>query len=258
MSAYSIPAEALCVLDILHDIFGESMIAAYLHGSAVLGGLKSDSDIDVLAVVNEPLPDDVLIALASELMRSSGRIGNIDGIRHLDLSVVKLSDIVPWVHPPRVLFQYGEWLRKDFESGWIPQVKQDPDLTIILKQAEQHSVTLLGTERINLIPPIPKSDLFKALKDVIPGLVGQMKNDERNVLLTLARIWATVATGMFMAKSQAAEWVIERLPQENTALLALAKDAYCGNELDDWNNTDLTEIVEIMTANIDEAFLRCW
>ena len=38
------------VLGALRDVLGPALIGAYLHGSAVLGGLHAQSDIDVLAV----------------------------------------------------------------------------------------------------------------------------------------------------------------------------------------------------------------
>jgi len=40
------------VLAALRDALGDELIGAYLHGSAVLGGLRAQSDIDVLAVVS--------------------------------------------------------------------------------------------------------------------------------------------------------------------------------------------------------------
>ena len=38
------------ILSLVREVFGEDAVGAYLHGSAVLGGLRPDSDIDVLPV----------------------------------------------------------------------------------------------------------------------------------------------------------------------------------------------------------------
>lgn len=38
------------VLEALRDVLGPDLVGAYLHGSAVLGGLRPHSDLDVLAV----------------------------------------------------------------------------------------------------------------------------------------------------------------------------------------------------------------
>jgi streptomycin 3"-adenylyltransferase len=38
------------VLQALRDVLGADLVGVYLHGSAALGGLRAQSDIDVLAV----------------------------------------------------------------------------------------------------------------------------------------------------------------------------------------------------------------
>ena len=38
------------VADLVSGVFGSDLVGAYLHGSAVLGGLRPTSDVDVLAV----------------------------------------------------------------------------------------------------------------------------------------------------------------------------------------------------------------
>ncbi|MGH3084374.1 MAG: hypothetical protein ACRDNP_10010 [Gaiellaceae bacterium] len=35
---------------VVRDVLGKQIVGAYLHGSAVLGGIRPRSDIDVLAV----------------------------------------------------------------------------------------------------------------------------------------------------------------------------------------------------------------
>ncbi|ENM5748306.1 nucleotidyltransferase domain-containing protein [Vibrio mimicus] len=39
----------------VEEILGESIIGIYLFGSAVVSGLRDDSDVDILVAVNEPL-----------------------------------------------------------------------------------------------------------------------------------------------------------------------------------------------------------
>ena len=58
MTMGNIPAGAGTMLEILRCIFGDYLIAVYLHGSAVMGGLRKDSDIDVLAIVEDDVSDD--------------------------------------------------------------------------------------------------------------------------------------------------------------------------------------------------------
>ena len=250
------PTESAAMLEALRGILGESLTAVYLHGSAVFGGLMKDSDIDFLAVANDELSDGERSALTDRLLEISGKIGNIDGKRYIELTIVKQSDIVPWRYPPRSLYQYGEWLREDIEGGRIPQAHESADMTIILSQAQHHSVTLFGADLPDVVPPIPRGDMLRATKECLPGLLGDLAGDERNVLLTLARMWATAGTGEFMPKDKAAEWAASRLPEEFTAPLTLAKSAYRDEEPDRWDNIDLTAIVVALTTKIEEALAK--
>lgn len=230
-----LPVEAVRAQKIIAELFGSAVVAVYLHGSAAFGGLRKDSDVDILAVVDCDIGEETRKALTDRLLKTSGRFGNSDGIRCLELTLVKMNDVVPWQYPPKLLYQYGEWLWDDFARGWISQTRNDPDLAITLSQARQHSVALTGIDASRLLEPIPAADLRRAMKDCLPGLLNNLKGDERNVLLTLARMWATAVTGSFLPKDKAAEWAAKRLSAECGALLCLAASAYRGEGADDWS-----------------------
>ena len=50
--------------------------------------------------------------------------------------------------------------------------------------------------------------MMSAVDDVLRGL----DDDTRNMILTLARIWSSLATGDIRSKDDAAAWALERLP----------------------------------------------
>lgn len=56
--------------------------------------------------------------------------------------------------------------------------------------------------------------------------------DERNVVLTLSRIWYSAATGKIAPKDVAANWVMERLPVQHQPVLLEAQQAYLGQGMD--------------------------
>jgi streptomycin 3"-adenylyltransferase len=58
----------------------------------------------------------------------------------------------------------------------------------------------------------------------------------RNVVLTLARIWSTVATGEIRSKDAAAEWALPRLPEEHRAVLSRARTIYLGGQEEQWHD----------------------
>jgi streptomycin 3"-adenylyltransferase len=70
----------------------------------------------------------------------------------------------------------------------------------------------------------------------IPGLLADLEPDTANVVLTLARIWTTLATGEIRAKDAAADWVLGRLPEEHRAVLRRARGVYLGEAEDRWDD----------------------
>ena len=56
------------------------------------------------------------------------------------------------------------------------------------------------------------------------------------MILTLARIWATMATGEILPKDAAAEWASVRLPTQHQAVLAHARAIYLGEAPERWDD----------------------
>ena len=230
----AIPDEALQVLPILRRCLGDSLVAVYLYGSAVRGDLRPQSDVDLLVVTDRALTPGARDHLVAELLLVSGRHpAKPDGPHPLELIIFLQADLVSAVYPARSEFLYGEWLREDFEAGVAPEPKQDPDFTLVLAQARREATSLAGPAAAELLPIIADTDIDRAIGDALPGLLGNLEGDERNVLLTLARMWRTLATGEFVPKEFAAGWAISRLPAGAADLLALARDASLGTQKDD-------------------------
>lgn len=237
----NIPKQAIQVVEIAEELFENQLIGIYLYGSAILGGLHPNSDVDVLLITNHEMPGEIRNELTKQLMTISGEVGCTQK-RPLEVTVINQGDMIPWQFPPKCEYMYGEWLREEMEAGGIPQPYYDPDIAILLQQARGYSVPLKGPKAMKLIPPIPISEIRKAMKDSLPGLVAGVRGDERNVLLTLARMWFTAATGEICPKDVASKWVLPKLPPDLAPLLEMAQNAYLGQCSDKW------EGVEIETA----------
>lgn len=232
-----IPSKAGKALLIVQKRLAESLVAVYLHGSAVVGGLRPASDVDLLAVIDQPMTSQVRKCLAADLMAISGRYpSDPEGRRPLELIVFLRADLASSRYPPRSEFIYGEWLREESEMGKIPKYVCDPELTLVLAQSRKEAISLLGPTANSLIPAIPRSEIRQAIEDVLPGLMVSLPGDERNVLLTLARMWRTLVTGEFVSKDVAAEWAVARLPPEQAAVLADARQAYLRAREEDWGD----------------------
>ena len=103
-----IPGEAARAFQVIKASLGSAAVAVYLYGSAVSCGLRKESDVDVLVILDKPMSEYDRSDLAERLMAISGGIGNADGSRPLEVTVVSCAEVVPWKYPPRKEFIYGE------------------------------------------------------------------------------------------------------------------------------------------------------
>jgi streptomycin 3"-adenylyltransferase len=236
------------VAALVRDALGDAVVGAYLHGSAVLGGLRPGSDIDVVAVVRRTLVPLQRRALVGGLLEISGRRARRGPGRPVELTVVVQADVRPWRYPPRCDFQYGEWLRDRYERGVVPTPGTSPDLAVLLTMVRSRGLSLFGPAPAEVLDPVPPRDLVRAVVAGVPGLLADLEEDTRNVLLTLARVWTTAATGKVRSKDAAADWALLRLPVEHRPVLARAREGYLGEAWEDW--AELMPDVHAHTAHV--------
>lgn len=210
----------------IRDVLGPNVLGAYLHGSAVLGGLRPTSDVDVLVVVARPTTSGERRALVDRILEISGSRARRGPARPVELTVVVQAEVHPWRYPPRAELQYGEWLRDAYEGGLVPGPEPSPDLAPLITMALGGNRPLVGPPPGEILDPVPPSDLGRAIVEGVPGLLADLPGDTRNVLLTLARIWVTLATGAIVPKDVAADWALERLAADVRPALADARDSY--------------------------------
>jgi streptomycin 3"-adenylyltransferase len=134
-------------------------------------------------------------------------------------------------------FQYGEWLRAEMERGDVePEKALNPDVAILLTAVLGSSIPLVGPPAAELFDPVPPADLRRALTDELPSLLLDLGTDTRNIVLTLARVWVTVATGDIRSKDGAADWALARLPPEHRPVLERARAVYLDEEPERWDD----------------------
>ncbi len=257
MNNKPIPIEASKALNTIAELLDGMLVAVYLYGSAAMAGLRRESDVDILAVTNQSLSDAARKALTDRLMQISRKPGNADGVRPLEVTVINRHEVVPWRYPPRQEYMYGEWLRAQFEQGAIPAPEHNPDLAILLAQVRRYNISLYGPAAADVLAPVPMADIRKAMRESLPGLLDWLKGDERNVILTLARMLLTASTGDFASKDRAAEWAMSGLSAEHAKLLDLTRKAYLGECSDSWEGLEAeTASLACHLKNAIEAALK--
>ncbi|MEV0720119.1 aminoglycoside adenylyltransferase domain-containing protein [Asanoa sp. NPDC050611] len=230
---------------------GADLVGTYLHGSAVLGGLRPASDVDVLAVTRRSLGADQRRALVAGLLPISGAAV---AARPVEVTVVVQQEVRPWRYPPVGDFLYGEWLRADYEAGVVPAPEPMPGLALAVAVALAGDRSLAGPRPERVFDPVPPDYLAQASLDGIPGLLADLRDDTRNVLLTFARIWTTLATGRVVDKQAGAEWALARLAPEHRPVLEFARDMYLTTAYADerWS----PELAAQVVPHVDEVLTQ--
>lgn len=222
-------------LAVIERHLGGQVHAIHLFGSAIDGGLKPHSDIDLLVTVDAALSPAARATLMTGLLAVSGMPEGGTPLRPLEVTVVVKAEVVPWRYSPRRELQFGEWLRADLKRGIVEPPIEDRDLAILLTKLRRHSVALKGPVASDLFDPVPPADFRRALHDTLSlwNCEGDLRGDERNIVLTLARIWFSACTGEIASKDAAARWVLERLPQQRRPVMETALRIYLGGGEDD-------------------------
>lgn len=238
-------------LRLLRGVLSQDLLGMYLYGSSIVGGVQKYSDLDLFVVSARPTTRNEKTELGSRLVSISRNFFSLfdpdadqDLSRPVELTIVVLSEISPWRYPPTFDFQYGDWLRKDFESGnvepWASKIM--PDLALLITQVRLASKTIFGPAPDQLLPQVPYHDFMTATVKEMGNLMADLAHDTRNVLLTLARIWSTVETDAIRSKSDAAMWVFDRLPLDYQPVMQRARAVYLGEDDEHWD--DLKSLVQ--------------
>ncbi len=227
-------------LALVSAVLAADIVGVYLFGSAVLGGLRAESDLDLLVVSKRRTTRAEKQCLVDGLLAVSGRRTAHGMWRRIELTIVVESDVKPWRYPPGFDFQYGDWLRSEFESGnlepWPTRV--NPDLALLITMVAQANTPLLGPPPAEIFERVPENDLRRAMADEIDGLRSDISSDTCNVILTLARMWSTLATVVIRSKDAAADWALERLPEAQRPVLRRARAIYLGEQAEGWEELE--------------------
>ena len=233
----------------------DNVEAISLYGSAVSGGLKPESDLDFFVVLRRPTTAAERTALFQTLTPLSAERERPPGWRPLEVTAAVRSTLDPLADPPVTDFQFGEWLRERMDAGMtVPDEPHNPDLTLLVAMVRQGGRPLDGAAPKSVIAEVERHRLRQALIDVVPGLLEDLDTDTANVLLTLARVAYTLATGEFVTKDAAAEWVLPRLGGRSRPALERARDIYLGAQPGTWDGTEVAvaanELQDVIRAAI--------
>ncbi len=166
----------------------------------------------------------------------SGRRALTEPGRPLEVQSLVCADHRPAQYPPISDFLYGEWLRDDLTRQQPPARAARPDVAVVLTAARSDAQALRGPALSALVDPVPTTFLHRSILDSVPELMSDLAGDERNVLLTLARMVITLRTDAIASKDDAARQVASELPETHGLVLLRAAAGYRGELFEDWSD----------------------
>jgi predicted nucleotidyltransferase len=238
----------------LHEVLGQNLVGAYLHGSSVLGGLKPRSDLDIIGVSGRRATLGEKRELVELLMKGSGRVGSIGAPHPIEFDLVVESEIRPWRHPALVDFHYDELIREELEAGKIDLSTgiEERGFAPLVRMARSAKASLYGPPPTTMFDPVPTHDYHDAILKDIEEIDRWIVIDTRNVILTLARVWAGLRTDDIHSKDSCVFWALPRLSRAHRGVLERALAIYRCEAEEYWDDVrpQVQAFAEFVVAEI--------
>lgn len=234
----------------------DELVGVYLHGSIVLNAFHPQSgDIDILAVVKNPLDIQTKLSLAKEILAIDKKPCP------LEMSAILCSDAKRWITPGNCVFHYSDfWTEKlqkklrdpDAECYVVDQEFPDADVTSYIKLIRQCGIVLYGEEIADVFCDISDGDFWMAICGDIDEYDFHAYNPRylASNILILGRILSFKKEQRILSKYDAGLWMIENLPAEFVDLPGLAMKIWYEDEQHELPEADLNRLKTYLVEEI--------
>ena len=210
----------------------DALVGVYLHGSLVLGCFNANrSDVDLLVVTARRMKRAEREAVAELCLRESGSYERPGWPRPLELSILTREQLHPWRYPTPFDFHFAESHRPILERGEVAEGEQlvDHDLAAHVTVLRARRRPLYGPPVEEVFPAVPREHHADSLRRDFVWARDRGNAAPRYALLSMGRVWATLATGEIHSKDSGTAWAAERVPHELRPLLERALASYRGD-----------------------------
>ena len=216
-----------CFSEKSKEIFQDNLVGVYLHGSAVMGCYNPDkSDIDLIVVVKEAIPDSVKKAFMDMVVELNCK-GPAKGI---EMSVVKQSSCRPFEYPTPFELHFSvahlDWYRSD-PDDYISKMKgEDKDLAAHFTIINHRGKCLCGAPIKEIFADVPRQDYIDSIRNDIADAEEEIMDDPMYIILNLTRVLAYVEDGLVLSKKEGGEWAYNSIPEMYHCLIKDAMREY--------------------------------
>lgn len=207
---------------------GDNLKGLYLHGSMAMGCFRPwSSDIDLLAVVYEPMERETKLALVGDVMEIAE--GGSE-FRKVEFSVVTAREALRAKHPINYILHYSDSWHRRYREGDAELVIAgggDEDLAAHFTVIRQHGAVLYGAPVADAIGEVPREDYLRAVWYDIRDAESNLQTIPVFVVLNLCRTLMFLESGRVGSKREGGQWALGR-PELNgySPVVEAALDAY--------------------------------
>lgn len=217
------------------------LVGVYVHGSAALGGFRPErSDVDVLVVVENPVPADRQAALGAALLAVAYPCPGTG----LELSVITaataadLGDCGFEVHvgpPDEVVIGAGH--------------PGDDDLILYAEVCRRSGLAAVGPAPASVFGAVPRPRLVTAMQAELEWGVSSAPFEY--AVLNACRALRFAADGTLRSKVAGGEWYLAGYPHDEVVRAALARQ--CGDDANEPSPDDVLAFVDAARRRIGQA-----
>lgn len=234
-------------------ILGDNLTGIYLHGSAVMGCFNAiKSDIDLIAVVDGPLPGavkraymDMVVALNADAPQKG-----------IEMSVVRREVCKPFVYPTPFELHFSvahlEWYRADPEDYVRRMNGVDPDLAAHFTVLRARGARLCGADIEDVFGPVDRGYYVDSILRDVEGAEADIAANPTYVALNLCRVAAYLEEGLVLSKREGGEWGLEHVPPRYRGVIEKALDDYASTRLGPWEDPLAREYAAYMLNRVRE------
>ena len=209
------------------EILRDNLVGIYLHGSAAMGCYNpAKSDIDLIVVVKDSIPDGVKRTYLDMVVELSGK-GPAKGI---EMSIVKQGVCQPFVYPTPFELHFSaahlDWYKNDPDDYVLKMKGEDKDLAAHFTIINHRGKCLYGASIKDTFADVPVQDYVDSIWNDIADAEAEIADDPLYLILNLARVLAYLKDGLVLSKKEGGEWALNNLPETYHSLLHNALEEY--------------------------------
>lgn len=237
------------------EILRDHLVGIYLHGSLAMGCFNPQkSDLDLILVVKDDIPDAVKIAFLKNLLS----LNKEAPAKGFELSVVKRMYCKPFVYPTPYELHFSpcyiDWIEKDVYD-YVQQLKgTDKDLGAHFTIINHYGVVLYGEQIAEVFGEVPKKDYIDSIWFDVENAGSDILTNPMYMILNLCRVLAYLRNDLVLSKKSGGEWGIRALPPKYHTIIEDALRCYQTDESMTVDKVRAADFAEYMIEQIKGAF----